>query len=141
MGPERAGLKVVAGAAAAGLAFWAGAMVLMGSPGHYVTADYPVDGTTTSTTSATPTTTTVATTTTSVVTTTTSNPPRSGSGGNSPGGGSDLVFTSGPPANTGSGLAFTGANVELTMAVGAGAVGVGGMLVLASKRRRPPAQP
>jgi hypothetical protein len=41
-----------------------------------------------------------------------------------------------PPAAGGSGLAFTGFDAELTTAVGAAAVGVGGLAVLAARRRR-----
>ena len=140
MGSERAGhIKAAGSALIAAFALWGGASVLVGSPTRYVSASYSINNSTTS--SSTSSTSTTSSTTT---TTTTSNPPGPnnppGSTGNSGGGGFGLVFT-GPPPNPPSGLAFTGANVELTMAVGAGAVGVGGMLVLASKRRRPTAKP
>ena len=138
MGSERAGhIKAAGSALIAAFVLWGGATVLVGSPTRYVSAGYAIDNTTTTSTGST-------TTSSTTTTTTTGNPPGSnnppGSTGNSGGGGFGLVFT-GPPPNPPSGLAFTGANVELTMAVGAGAVGVGGMLVLASKRRRPTAKP
>jgi hypothetical protein len=40
------------------------------------------------------------------------------------------------PVSTSSGLAFTGADVAITTAAGAAAIGLGGGLVLASRRRR-----
>jgi len=128
MGLERAGLTRVATAAAAtAFALWFTPMLLVGSPQRYVAADYPISGTTT----------TSSTTSTTIKAGTLGSGSTGASGGESAG----LVFTSGPPSNTGSALAFTGANVELTMAVGAGAVGVGGVIVLAAKRRRRPVRP
>lgn len=54
--------------------------------------------------------------------------------GSSGSGNSALAFTSAPPSH--SALAFTGADIALTVAGGAAAVGVGGSLVLVSRRRR-----
>jgi len=45
-----------------------------------------------------------------------------------------IAFTSAPPVSHG--LAFTGADVAITMGVGAAALGAGGLIVLASRRRR-----
>jgi hypothetical protein len=41
-----------------------------------------------------------------------------------------------PTSASGSSLAFTGSDVALTATVGAGAIAAGGMIVLASRRRR-----
>jgi hypothetical protein len=45
-----------------------------------------------------------------------------------------IAFTSAPPVSHG--LAFTGADVAITMGAGAAALGAGGLIVLASRRRR-----
>lgn len=42
-----------------------------------------------------------------------------------------------PPSSAPSAIAFTGADIALTVTIGALAIGVGGMFVLVSRRRRP----
>src|SRR5579875_2047766 len=127
----RVGKAVATGCFALGLGVIAATPALAQSNGG---GSYPIATTTTvaptTTTTTTPrvgvvtvpapTTTVPATTTTAPTTTTTLKPA--------------IAFTSAPPVSHG--LAFTGADVAITMGVGAAALGAGGLIVLASRRRR-----
>lgn len=53
------------------------------------------------------------------------------------GGGSDGSSVPAPATTAASGLAFTGADIAEMSALGAGAIAVGGVLVVRSRRRRP----
>lgn len=131
-GKARVGKAVAAGCFALGLGVIAATPALAQSNGG---GSYPIATTTTvaptTTTTTTPrvgvltvpapTTTVPATTTTRAPTTTTTLKPA-------------IAFTSAPPVSHG--LAFTGADVAITMGVGAAALGAGGLIVLASRRRR-----
>lgn len=118
-------------------------LVLLSSP-SYRYADYPISSssTTSSTTTNGSTTTSTSTTTlvgTGVGTGTGSLPGTGVASGTGVAAGSSGQAA--PAGNPPSGLAFTGADVELTMGVAAVALGVGGMLVLVSRKRRPPVAP